>query len=377
MEHVMEQFDITENGFLPNSPPIHCLPIKFAEYDAIANNLSEHIKSGTLRTAVLNIKPVGDLSTLDNDKPALNRLYSILSMITHGYIWSHSKEELATFDTIPFQLAIPWHYTAQKLGIAPVLTHASVDLYNWKMIDPNGIPELDNMHCIHTMTGLLDEEWFYLIMTDIEKKGVVILKSIISMILNKDVDNVICNMNVIKNVLNDMTRVLLRMKEKCNPEVFYNVLRPFLGGWKEKGLIYEGVSEEKLYFTGGSAAQSSLFPCVDIVLGINHSDVFFKNIKEYMPVKHVEFIEYVGANFNINDYIDSLEDSEKITALCSAVDNCKKNLVKFRMGHRGIAHSYITKVAEKANPSKDYVELGTGGTELGKFLNKVIEETQV
>lgn len=37
-----------------------------------------------------------------------------------------------------------------------------------------------------------------------------------------------------------------------------------------EGLLYEGVSEEPLYFSGGSAAQSSVYHAFDELLGIQH-----------------------------------------------------------------------------------------------------------
>ena len=45
--------------------------------------------------------------------------------------------------------------------------------------------------------------------------------------------------------------------------------------WKDnpsmpEGLVYEGVQEEPLEFSGGSAAQSSLLHCFDLLLGVQH-----------------------------------------------------------------------------------------------------------
>jgi Indoleamine 2,3-dioxygenase len=84
------------------------------------------------------------------------------------------------------------------------------------------------------------------------------------------------------------------MREGCHPFIFYNRVRPFLSAWKNNptlnnGVIYQvslettelttifgadlmqclsqhyqGVSQERQHFYGGSAAQSSLLPFLDI-----------------------------------------------------------------------------------------------------------------
>jgi len=68
------------------------------------------------------------------------------------------------------------------------------------------------------------------------------------------------------------------MQEGCHPFIFYHRVRPFLSGWKQNpalpfGVLYEGVSPYKQQFYGGSAAQSSLLPFLDIGLGISHENI--------------------------------------------------------------------------------------------------------
>lgn len=40
--------------------------------------------------------------------------------------------------SIPEPLAVPWQAISDVLDIPPVLTYASNDLWNWKLIDNNG-----------------------------------------------------------------------------------------------------------------------------------------------------------------------------------------------------------------------------------------------
>lgn len=39
-----------------------------------------------------------------------------------------------------------------------------------------------------------------------------------------------------------------------------------------EGLVYEGVQEEPMEYSGGSAAQSSLLHCFDELLGVQHEE---------------------------------------------------------------------------------------------------------
>ena len=61
-----------------------------------------------------------------------------------------------------------------------------------------------------------------------------------------------------------MIRSFKRMKEGCNPSIFYNYIRPFLAGSKGNpsmpdGVIYDGVFDNKpQMFSGGSAAQKEI-----------------------------------------------------------------------------------------------------------------------
>ena len=47
--------------------------------------------------------------------------------------------------TIPESIAVPWYLVSQELGIPPVLTHAAVDLFNWKLKNPSLPFSLENI----------------------------------------------------------------------------------------------------------------------------------------------------------------------------------------------------------------------------------------
>lgn len=202
-------------------------------------------------------------------------------------------------------------------------------------------------------------------MTEIERLGGPILKSMYEIIHS---NNVIENLNIIKNQIKKITSVLNRMKEKCNPSVFYNVLRPYLSGWTDKeifpngGIVYEGVSFDPERYVGGSGAQSSLIQAIDIFFGVTHKSEYFTMIRKYMPYDHQQFLSWLENNSKICES----EDNE-IKVL---VEDCISEIKKFRLCHRKLISNYILGFIEDSNA------VGSGGTQLVSFIDKAIEETR-
>ena len=165
-------------------------------------------------------------------------------------------------------------------------------------------------------------------------------------------ENITVKFEMIADCLERMTQSLASMREGCHPFIFYHRVRPFLAGWKANpalpnGVKYEGVyvkweerppyqdifsddmsgnhvsksrsgsrsqvkDEESAwqpspvdvdlgegegldscpaqYFSGGSAAQTALFPFLDLMFGVNHSHHdnskrsggFIKSMRQYM-----------------------------------------------------------------------------------------------
>jgi hypothetical protein len=73
----------------------------------------------------------------------------MLTMLTHVYVWGNGEKNACK--VLPKALAVPLDFVSKHLGIAPVLTHAAVDLWNWRRIDPNGPLTLSNLATLHTM----------------------------------------------------------------------------------------------------------------------------------------------------------------------------------------------------------------------------------
>jgi indoleamine 2,3-dioxygenase len=207
--------------------------------------------------------------------------------------------------------------------------------------------------------------------------------------------------------------LLQKMHTECDPNVFYNNIRPYLAGWNNMspaglphGVIYEGTTPFHTSpahpidwntgyrtYAGGSNAQSALIQALDIVMGIDHRPTgqkrddteqpgipppkkheFIREMRGYMPGPHRRFLESLTRVSNLREYIETQSDQ----ALRESYDACLAGLRRFRDIHIQIVSRYIllpsskTAGVKKVGPGG---ETGTGGTQLIPFLKQVREET--
>ena len=216
----------------------------------------------------------------------------------------------------------------------------------------------------------------------------------------------------------EMCALLQKMHEKCEPDVFYNCIRPYLAGWNNMspaglpyGVIYEGTRPFKANpphpidwttgyrtYAGGSNAQSALIQALDIVMGVDHRPTgekkdyaevgdgvpppkkhdFITEMRGYMPGPHRRFLEDLSLVSNLRDFVTSYPNTLEGQNLKEAYDACLVGLRRFREIHIAIVSRYIliparkTTAIKKPNPGG---ETGTGGTQLIPFLKQVREET--
>lgn len=108
--------------------------------------------------------------------------------------------------------------------------------------------EISNLATLHTVSGGIDESWFYLITVAIEAKGARAMPAILNClhaVKEQDLSSLASNLRVIADVIKDMIRALERMPENCDPYIFYHRVRIYFSGWSNmkdlpNGLIYEG-----------------------------------------------------------------------------------------------------------------------------------------
>ena len=385
----LSNFDISsEQGFLPADPREDvpdCAPL-----NELGHELPKLLSARRVR-AFIDRQPalVSSLpsSWHGQDYRAAMR---ILSFAGHAYVWE-SPEHPA--DSLPPQLAQPWYEVARRLGRPPVLSYASYALDNWRRLDPSNPIALDNIVLLQNFLGGLDEEWFVVVHVQIERQAGRGLAGLLQAMNGAALDHgsdVLTGLRTLAHAQTEMRDTLLRMKERCDPYVYYTRVRPYIHGWKNSpslpnGLRYQGVTayaEHPQLFRGETGAQSSIVPCLDAGLGIAHTPdpllLYLQEMRDYMPPRHRAFLESLEQAVDdrgrplLSAYLRDRKSisSDLWTAYCACVDL----LAQFREIHIGYADSYIHRQhqSHESNPTA----VGTGGTPFMAYLQKHLNETK-
>ncbi|KDQ52710.1 hypothetical protein JAAARDRAFT_198058 [Jaapia argillacea MUCL 33604] len=439
-------FDVdTRTGFMPPQAPLTSLPAQWVAWeDVLADAAHGKLKLGSRvdldeedrelsecwrgRVRKLSILPTEDLY---KSELLLRRAHHVLSWIMHFYIHTLPPSHDIL---IPSPITIPLLRICDQLQLPPVLTYSDDVLYNWYIgnadpSDPSPSPTIENLRCITLFTGTRDEEEFYLASARIELRGVEALELMRMTMDEAFVGDSIAfrritsYLNAMVTVIADMTKLLLQVREGCDPIVFYNEIRPWFKGADsgEKKWVFEGLDEhpdilEPVELSGPSAGQSSLVHALDIFLGVDqysHSPAltgrapstsssqtdytiqrsFLSRMQTYMPRHHRAFLRHLSSNPRpLRTLVSSHSDS--YPELLEAYNASVKALKKFRDAHMRIVALYIIGPSRKAlvkpedDDKKPYFEegeeeksvvarplKGTGGTDLVRFLKGVRDQT--
>ena len=314
----------------------------------------------------------------------------VLSFAGHAYVWETPGQPAVT---LPSQLARPWCEIAQRLGRPPVLSYASYALDNWRRLDRTKPIQLDNIVLLQNFLGGLDEEWFVVVHIQIEQQagpGLEGLLRAINAAANGTDNEVLSGLQALASAQTAMRDTLLRMKERCDPYVYYTRVRPYIHGWKNNpslpdGLIYDKVeayAQQPQQFRGETGAQSSIVPCLDAGLGIHHAPdpltVYLQEMREYMPPTHRAFLQALEIRTDnqnralLSGYVH--DRKQRHPELWSAYCACVDLLAQFREIHIGYADSYIHRQHQTSTSNPTAV--GTGGTPFMTYLQKHLDETK-
>jgi indoleamine 2,3-dioxygenase len=376
----IEDFGLSEEfGYMQNVDPVTSLPAGNEAWDEMGRNLPKYLMGSDFRKRVKELPPF-NLQTL-NTEGEIRRAMLVLSYIGMAYQWSDNNPAFV----IPERLAKPWYEVGKLVGRPPILSYASYSIDNWYRLDKKGPIECGNIALLQCFLGGQDEEWFILIHIDIEKKAGKVLKAIEeaqSAVVANDADKLEKALTKMRDGIKAMYDVLARMPEKCDPYVYFHRVRPYIFGWKNNpalpdGVIYEGVDEYQgkgQKFRGETGAQSAIVPALDGVLAIEHERDelrdYLMEMRQYMPPKHVKFIEAVENGPRVRDFVFKLNNN----AIKNVFNECVSLVADFRALHLEYAGTYIHAQAQKTpgNPSA----VGTGGTPFMIYLRKHRDETR-
>lgn len=213
----------------------------------------------------------------------------------------------------------------------------------------------------------------------------------------------------------EIITILARLPEKCDPGIFYHEVRPFYAGTKNmasvglpRGVLYDEGDGQGFWkqLRGGSNGQSSLFPLIDAILGVQHGSVskyqttradsdedYHVDILQYMPGEHRAFRSDFRRIWDIQKIITAITDPRVSQAVTKAHQNAVSELSRFRTKHIQIVSRYIIVSSKKSPPAWATAEhrrhnlatmhqiekqeglMGTSGTQLMPFLKRARDDT--
>ncbi|KAI0635533.1 tryptophan 2,3-dioxygenase [Trametes polyzona] len=444
-------FDVdTRTGFMPPESPLTRLPSAWEPWEAVLEDairsklqladkpgLSDEdaAKSERWRNRVREL-PILPVTDLKGSEILLRRAHHVLAWIMHFYV--HTTPMTTRNIHIPPPITVPHLQVCAQLQLPPVLTYSDDVLYNWAFKTPPapGVPfvpkqQLHNLRCLTLFTGTRDEEEFYLSSARIELRGVEAL-SLMRAIMDEAfvgdtiaVRRITTYLRALADVVADMQKLLAGVRDGCDPQVFYDEIRPWFKGadsdttgrkWVFDGLELDPTLEEPTELSGPSAGQSSLIHALDIFLGVDrysHTNFstgrsaqgpdsspqtpspapaspsttafssapgppkvpFLTRMQLYMPRHHRAFLRHLQSNPRpLRRLVEQSEDP----ALQEAYDVAVTALKEFRDEHVRIVALYIlipSRRAASALQEAGGAPKGTGGTDAFQFVKGVRDQT--
>ncbi|KAG2146115.1 Indoleamine 2,3-dioxygenase [Suillus bovinus] len=414
-------FDVdTRTGFMPPDPPLNRLPEQWELWEtaldaATQAKLQLAVKPGltaeeknsseSWREHVRKL-PVLPMSELTQSELLLRRAHHVLTFIMHFYIYTLP---LSSSVLIPESISVPLVAISNHLQLPPVLTYSDNVLYNWDTIRPRvrnelgfEAPAIDNLRSQNTFSGTTDEQEFYLASARIELRGVEALEL---MRLTMDelfvgdkiaIRRITAYLSKLASIVNDLETILLDVRKGCDPNTFYNSIRPWFRGADsdpaKRKWVFEGVEEQPTDLSGPSAGQSALIHALDVFLGLDNCNMveggvapdqrtLLRRMQIYMPRHHRSFLRHLSTNPRpVRTFVmQTKSDAKLLDAYNSAVQSVKQ----FRDAHIKIVAIYIIAPAARERTETDrearvvgkQVLKGTGGTDLVRFLKGVRDKT--
>ncbi|XP_072246451.1 indoleamine 2,3-dioxygenase 2-like [Leuresthes tenuis] len=382
-----DAFDISEElGFILEEP-LTRLPDYYRVWLDLANNLMHLIESRKLRDLVHKM-PVLSPHLLSSHRE-FRLAHLALGFISMGYVWQEGQH--APAQTLPKALAWPYWRISRRLGLPPILTYADSVLANWKLKDPTGDMEIGNMELIFSFPGGESCRGFFMVSLLVEmaaSSGITGALEVMHAMKISDLIGIQKGLIKVTQSLKKMKETFQLMHNHVEPTVFHGTLRIFVSGWRDnpmlpRGLLYEGVSNEPISLSGGSAAQSSAIQCFDALLCIQHegeTGAFLTRMRDYMPPGHRQLIETLTVCPSLRDFIMTCSSSD----LCQTYNSCVSALVDLRNYHLNTVTRYVIVPGNHARSMGCPLRgvgtalncTGTGGSSLMVFLKSARNTTK-
>ncbi|XP_010615449.1 indoleamine 2,3-dioxygenase 1 isoform X1 [Fukomys damarensis] len=385
---IFQKYHIDEDvGFaLPN--PLEELHGEYNAWILIAKDLTELIKTGQFREEVEKLPMLSTDDLKGHDEQRLAHL--ALGFITMAYVWHRGDGDVRK--VLPSNIAVPYCELSEKLGLPPILVYADCVLANWKKKDPSGPMTYENMDILFSFPGGDCSKGFFLVSLLVETaafSAIKVIPTVLRAVHHEDEEALQIALLDIAENLKHALEVFKKIGGYVDPNLFYKVLRVYLSGWKgnpelPEGLLYQGVWDTPKQFAGGSAGQSSIFQCLDLVLGTGQTTdrgpaaEFLKDMQAYMPLAHQKFLCFLESCPSAREFVLSRGSAN----LKEAYDKSVQALVSLRNYHLGVVKMYLLDPAKNqsreektAGEPSEQESRGTGGTDFMKVLKTIRTKT--
>lgn len=364
---------ISKNGFLPAVDPLKRLPGPYFDpVEEIVANLPRLLITRKLRKELerLPILNVTKLRGRERDRGML--LYSFLE---HGDAWQNWEHEAPTY--IHASVARPLYELSKMLGRPPVLSYDSYAQHNFGRLDPDGPIEFKNLEMLVHFVDDPNETGFVMPHVEIEAEAAAALHAFPraqKVLQSDDRDTLAGYFRVIAGSLEQMCNTLAKLPEHCSPAIYYLVVRPWLRGFSENPVVFEGVRrfcyllQYKNKEKGETGAQSGAIPVMNAGLGIVHPKDELTHhtiaMRRYMPPRHRLFLQKIEQGPSIRAYL--LRTTRKGSELRDSYNECVNGVARFLKIHLDFALTFIARQEQVSehNPTT----IGTGGTPYIQYL---------
>lgn len=443
LRELHRRYDLSEMGFLPRTPVGRLSSADFPEFKAwegISTRMPELIRGDlkTFRSAVLALPcaTADDLSPVAKDGKALRRLYVLFGQLVHSWVhghlpsWDSEEEEGPDYAwgkskggaseraqppmeegkvVVPAQLAVPFRFACEHLGLPMVLTAAGTDCWNWRLPGSTGAsPEefeatkLEQLHCVSSITGTDAERYFHMVPCAMQAAAGSILPDLLR------IPEYLCSSQnyaagaALIKCLDGMERVLRawrvlfdRIPGLVDRRFFFDVYRHILNGFYPHGIVLRldpnnrpGKKDETVAPKGPSAGQSTIVMIFDKILGVRHaagaptrddeaSDgsemrSFQHEMRSYMPGKHRMLLEHfdtamrASGHDSVRHYLAAGEGGRWRKRLQTAYDGAATALADLRRTHLGVVTAFLTRT-----------NTGTGASSFRSLLQEALDNTSV
>ncbi len=315
-----------------------------------------------------------DLRTIDAlSRPQLHRVAKRYAFLASAWFKNHSHKTLLRPEPniLPKNLARPFVYVSQKLGIPPILSYSHYCQCNWVMKNPGHFIELDNLTMEQTFVDpqkIPDEPGFVLVHAVIEYLGKSIpfcVKLIKEAMQKRCHPEVASALWVTADAIERMHLELKKMPQWCSPEAYYIEVRPQIQLFKN--VIYEGAEEfgfnGPVTLRGETGAQTPLVALIIALLDPPQTQTMLtqhtKDMRNYMLPLQRAFIEHTEQTPSLREYV--IKHWREYPRLRTLYNQCLYNMYLFLAEHFfGDVINYIEKKGEG--------KIGTGGTPFREFL---------